>query len=176
MYTKAAFLNAIKLETKVIKHLATQIPANTYDYRPTPAQRSTLELLRYLAIGGAGAAAYAATGGWEAWEKLDAQAKLMQPGDIAKALDRQAKAIASALKPYTDAKLQKKKIKTWSGISCTLGEGMVTMVLMPMVAYRMQLFLYAKASGASHLTTSDCWHGKAAKPKKPAKAAKAASA
>ena len=34
-----------------------------------------------------------------------------------------------------------------------------------MVAYRMQLFLQVKASGAPQLGTSDCWQGKATKAK-----------
>ena len=32
-------------------------------------------------------------------------------------------------------------------------------VLRCLIAYRMQLFLHAKASGASALTTWNCWYG-----------------
>jgi hypothetical protein len=171
MYTKAAFLKTVKLETKIIKHLASLVPANSYDYRPTPGQRSTLELLRYLTTCGATSAIYAATGTWDHYEKMDAEAKQLQPADIAKALDKQARLIAKAVKPFSDAKMQKTKVKTWAGATITLGEGLIDMVLKQLVAYRMQLFLYAKASGASDLGTSDVWMGRRPKPKKAAASA-----
>jgi hypothetical protein len=172
MYNKAALLTSIRHETKVIKHLATQVPAGQLDYRPTPGQRSTIELMRYLTIAARGSARFACEQSWEWWDALEAEAKQVEPATFAKAMDRQLSAITKLLKPFTDAKLAKKATKTWSGQKLTLGEAMVEMVLKTLTAYRMQLFLYAKASGASQLGTSDCWHGKAAKAKK----AKAATA
>jgi hypothetical protein len=170
MYTKSSFLKSLRHEAKVVKHLATQIPAGQLDYRPTPAQRSALELLRYLSTCTQSAAVFATTQSWDHWDALDAQAKTLDAAGFAKAIDRQTKAVEKALAKQTDKTLQKKQIKTWSGVKCTLGEGLVEMVLKPLTAYRMQLFLYAKASGASHLTSSDCWQGKPAKAKKAAAA------
>lgn len=48
MYTKENFEKSFKNELRVIKHLATKIPEGKGDYRPSPSQRSTLELLQYL--------------------------------------------------------------------------------------------------------------------------------
>ncbi|MBA2481924.1 MAG: hypothetical protein H0V44_14760 [Planctomycetes bacterium] len=166
MYSKSSFLKNLRHEAKVLKHLAAQVPAGAWDYRPTPAQRSTLELLRYLSHSLTSATAFATTGEWAVWEKLDAESKLMEAAGFAKAIDRQTKAVERLLAKETDKSLQKKQVTTWSGQKCTLGEGLIEMVLKPLTAYRMQLFLYAKASGASHIGTSDCWRGKAAKPKK----------
>jgi hypothetical protein len=165
MYTKQQFLKAVKLETKVVKHLATQVPAGQLDYRPTPAQRSTIELMRFLTLTGIGSARFAVEQEWGFWDALEEESNRVVPATFAKAMDKQAKAIEKLLKPLTDKQLEKKTIKTWSGTKVSLGEGLVDMVLKTLVAYRMQLFLYAKASGASHLTSSDCWQGKPAKKK-----------
>ncbi|KND46720.1 MAG: hypothetical protein AB201_02690 [Parcubacteria bacterium C7867-006] len=54
MYTKDNFIKSLKNEVRIIKNLAKKIPEGTMDYRPTPVQRSTLELLQYLSISGAG--------------------------------------------------------------------------------------------------------------------------
>src|SRR4051812_28662356 len=100
MYTKQQFLKAIKHETKVIKHLATQVPAGQLEYRPTPAQRSTIELMRYLTIGGISATRFAIEQEWGFWDALEAEAKQVEPATFAKAMDKQAKAIDKSLKPF----------------------------------------------------------------------------
>ncbi len=175
MVTKATLIASVKAETKILKHLLTQIPAGGWDYRPSAPQRSTLELVRYLAIGAAGATDYAVTGTWDGWEKLEAAAKEWQAADLPKALDRQLALVKKSLAKVTDRAMATKKIKMWSGEKVTLGDGLLNMVIKPGAAYRMQLFLYLKAAGATHLTSSDLWQGKAAKPKK-AEKAEAASA
>jgi hypothetical protein len=166
MCSKAIVLASVKNEAKILKHLLTQVPAGAWDYRPTPAQRSTLELVRYLAIGAAGATDFAVTGTWDAWGKLDEAAKTWQPADFPKAIDRQVALVKKTLAAVTDRAFATKKAKHWSGKSMPLGEALLDMVIKPGAAYRMQLFLYLKSAGAAHLTTSDVWQGKAAKPKK----------
>ncbi len=164
MYTKAAFLKSLAHETKIIKHLAAQVPAGQADFRLTPPQRSTIELLRYLCIVLIASSEYAVTQSWDKWEQHDASVKELPPEGVAKAMDKQFKAVTKLLATYNDAALKKKTTKAWTtGKKVTLGEGLVEMVLKPAVAYRMQLFLQVKASGAPQLATSDCWQGKAAK-------------
>lgn len=166
MYTKASFFKSLALEAKILKHLVTQIPAGQLDWRPTPAQRSTLELVRFLSFSVFAASEFAVTQAWDQWEKHDAAAKELQPAGFAKAMDKQVKAIAKLLTKLDDGALKRKTTKHWNGTKMPLGEALVEMALKPMVAYRMQLFLYAKQSGAAHLTSSDCWQGKPAKVKK----------
>jgi len=165
MYTKATFLKSLALEAKIIKHLVTQIPAGQLDWRPTPTQRSTIEVMRYLSYCLLAATEFTFTQSWDSWEKHEAEAKDLQPIAFAKVMDRQMKAIAKLLAKHGDAALNRKTIKHWSGAKVTQGQGLVEMVLKPAVAYRMQLFLHAKISGATHLTTSDNWQGKPAKTK-----------
>jgi len=166
MLDKATFLSSLKLEAKIIKHLAAQLTAAQLDYRPTPPQRSTLELLRYLTIMGSAATEYATTGTWDHWEALAKQSEQVDLASFPKAMDRQLKAITKALAGHSDAKLRKQRTKTFAGLTTTLGHGLVEMVLKQFTAYRMQLFLYAKAAGLAQLGTSDVWAGRAPKAKK----------
>lgn len=165
MYTKASFLKSIALEAKIMKHLVAQIPAGQADWRLTPPQRSTLELLRFLTFMPYASVEFALTQAWDKWDGHEAAAKELQAADFAKAMDRQMKGITRLLAKHTDATLRKKTTKHWNGTKMTLGDALVAMVLNTMVAYRMQLFLQVKASGAPHLTSSDCWQGKTAKAK-----------
>src|SRR5205814_980033 len=48
MMTKEEFLDSCAHETRVIRHLAGKILPGGLDWKPTPVQRTTLELLRYL--------------------------------------------------------------------------------------------------------------------------------
>ena len=170
MFTKAAFIKSLTLEAKIINHLVTQSPKGQLDWRATPPQRSALELMRYLSYSLFASAEYAVIQVWDRWEGHAAGAKDLPPAGFAKTMDKQIKAIAALLAHYDDAALQRTMTKHWTGTPITLGEGLMEMVLKPAVAYRMQLFLQAKASGAAQLSTSDCWQGKPAKVKKVKKA------
>lgn len=166
MFTKAAFIKSLTLEAKIMKHLVTQIPKGQLDWRATAPQRSTLELMRYLSYSLFASAEYAVIQAWDRWEGHVADAKDLQPAGFAKAMDKQMKAITALLSKYSDAALKRKTTTHWTGTPMPLGEGLMEMVLKPAVAYRMQLFLQAKASGAAQLSTSDCWQGKPMKVKK----------
>ena len=165
MYTKASFLKSIALEAKVMKHLVAQIPSGQAEWRLTPPQRSTLELLRFMTYMPYASVEFALTQAWDKWDGHEAAAKDLQPADFAKAMDKQIKGITKLLAKHGDAALKRKTTKHWNGTKLTLGEALIEMVVKTMTAYRMQLFLQVKASGAPHLATSDCWQGKAAKAK-----------
>jgi hypothetical protein len=48
MITSQQLLNAITNELRIMKHLASRVTAENKDFRFTPAQRSTEELLQYI--------------------------------------------------------------------------------------------------------------------------------
>src|SRR6476620_2787591 len=50
--TKSELIASLQHEVHVLLHLAGKIDRAQLDYRPTPKQRSTLELLRYLSVMG----------------------------------------------------------------------------------------------------------------------------
>ncbi len=176
MITLDQFNAAVADEARIVKHLITQVPAKGWDFRPTPAQRSTLELVRYLAQGSLGCLLYALNGNWDHWDAGKAEVDKLGPQQLGKAMDKQAKAIAKALGALSPAKLKKATVKDFDGKTVPLVQFLLKMVTGQLAAYRMQLFLYAKQAGNAELTTSDCWLGKKAKPKKAEKAAKVAKA
>ena len=47
--TKQELLTALQNEVRILLHLIGKVEPRMLDYRPTPKQRSTIELLRYLA-------------------------------------------------------------------------------------------------------------------------------
>src|SRR5580765_6013879 len=50
--TKSELIASLQGEVRILLHLAGKVDRAMLDYRPTPKQRSTLELLRYLSIMG----------------------------------------------------------------------------------------------------------------------------
>ena len=46
--TKEELIGSLQNEVRILQHLCTKIEPTMVDYRPTPKQRSTIELLRYL--------------------------------------------------------------------------------------------------------------------------------
>src|ERR1700745_2391409 len=50
--TKSELVAALQNESRILLHLASKIDRAQLDYRPTPKQRSTIELLKYLSMMG----------------------------------------------------------------------------------------------------------------------------
>src|SRR3981189_3680002 len=50
--TKEELISSLRREVRILLHLAGKVDKSKLDYRPTPKQRSTLELLQYMAIMG----------------------------------------------------------------------------------------------------------------------------
>ena len=50
--TKSELITSLQDEVRILLHLAGKIDREKLDYRPTPKQRSTLELLKYLSMMG----------------------------------------------------------------------------------------------------------------------------
>jgi hypothetical protein len=163
----AHLITAIRRETAIIKHLATKVPAGQLNYRPTPPQRSTIDLLRYLTVIGVNATKYCLNGNWDHAKGSSAHAATLAVVDIPAAMDRQLAEIEAVLAPLTAADLANRTVAIpWGGKSA-LGDALLELPVGFLTAYRMQLFLYEKSSGASQLGTMDLWAGQSP----PAKAA-----
>src|SRR6188768_1453005 len=50
--TKSELIGSLQNEVRILLHLASKIDRAKLDYRPTPKQRSTIELLKYLSVMG----------------------------------------------------------------------------------------------------------------------------
>jgi hypothetical protein len=159
MLTKEQFLASCAHETRVIRHLATKVPPGGLDYRPTPQQRSTLELLRYLTSCAIVPARAMVTGSWDEAEAREQASQAVTPEEFDAEMERQQEELEALVRPIPDADfLERRAVLPW-GAPAGLGEALLVTVMKTLVAYRMQLFLYAKAAGAHELGPSNCWVG-----------------
>ena len=157
--TRSELIAALRNEVRILLHLAGKIDPARLDYRPTPKQRSTVELLKYLSMMGPALVQAARAGKFDeaAWTAAE-QAAAAQTFDQTMAiLAAQADAYATLLADLSDADLRA-EIEMF-GERSTRGAFLVNSVLCGCAAYRTQLFLYLKASGREELGTANLWSG-----------------
>jgi len=144
-------------EMEIIKHLYTKVDANKLDYRPTEKQRSTLELLQYLGhFAKMSTTAYIA-GSQDVYMELLKNVELVTYENFLAKMDEQIKFVKEAIGALSEDDM-KRESTIWGNTS-TLAMQLLG-VLKNAVAYKMQLFLYIKASGNSSIGTSNVWAGK----------------
>jgi hypothetical protein len=161
--TKSELIRRIQHEASLLCHLASKVDPAKLDYRPTPQQRSTLELLQYLTVMGP-IHARTIKGGvfaldvWrEMWNTELQAAKAKSLEQLKDALAQQPAFFAEILGSFSDAALRAEM--EMFGRKATRGSWLVTMLVSHYAAYRMQLFLYLKASGREELHTLNLWAG-----------------
>ena len=161
--TKEELIEWLKTEVRILVHLAGKVDRTKLDYRPTPKQRSTLELLQYLAIMGptniailkGGVLDRAAFGA--AWTPAEKAAKEMDFDQTVAAIERLSGEYATLLRDWTDADFRSEV--DMFGTKSTRGALLVNMVLSGHAAYRTQLFCYLKSCGREELSTVNLWAG-----------------
>jgi hypothetical protein len=157
--TKSELIASLQNEVRILLHLAGKIDRSKLDYRPSPKQRSTLELLQYLSIMGPALVRVAIAGTfdvaeWTAAEKAAAGRSFDQ---TLAAIQEHSTAYATLLADVSDAALRE-QIDMF-GQKYSRGAFMVNLILSGCAAYRTQLFLYLKACGREELNTMNLWGG-----------------
>ncbi len=162
--TKSELMADLQHEIEILLHLASKAEPGKLDYRPSPEQRSTLELLQYLTmmgpihLRGVLAGAFDMDNWRNTWQTEEARAKKLNLEQAKESIAAQAELIADLLGPCSDADLRA-PIEMF-GSKASRGDMLVRLVLNHYVAYRMQLFLYLKASGRKELNTMNLWVGR----------------
>ena len=157
--TKSELLAALQNEVRILLHLAGKVDRAKLDYRPTPKQRSTLELLRYLSMMGPALvrAAKAAEFDMAAWTADEEAAAARDFDQTLAAIAGQTDGYARQLADVSDADLRA-EIEIF-GDRSTRGAFLVNLVLCGCASYRTQLFLYLKACGREELDSMNLWAG-----------------
>ena len=157
--TKSELIASLQNEVRILLHLVSKIDRAKLDYRPTPKQRSTLELLKYLSMMGPRLvqAAKAETFDAAAWAAAEQAAEARDLDQTLAAIAAQTDAYATLLADVSDAELRTEM--DGGGFKTTRGALMVNVGLCGCAAYRMQLFLYLKASGREDLGSMNLWAG-----------------
>ena len=157
---KSELIASLQKEVRILLHLANKIDRAALEYRPTPKQRSTIELLRYLTMMGPMLVRYAKG------DPMDpsAMAEAVQVAE-ARNFEQTLAAIAAHSEEYpallTDMSDDdfRAETKGFDGSPTTRGQFLVNHVIGQCAAYRMQLFLYLKACGREDLNAMNLWVG-----------------
>ena len=158
--TKTELIAALQNEVRILLHLAGKIDPEQLDYRPTPKQRSTIELLKYLSMMGPALVQAARTGTFDgaAWTAAEQSAAARSYEQALAAIAAQPGVYAALLAEVSDDDLRV-DIDPFGAGKSSRGAFLVTQVLCGCAAYRTQLFLYLKASGREELNTWNLWVG-----------------
>ena len=158
--TKLELIASLQGEVRILLHLAGKVDRAQLDYRPTPKQRSTLELIRYLSMMGPALVQAAKAGAFDgaAWTAAEQAASARTFDEALAAIAAQAETYAIQLADVSDDDLRV-EIDPFGAGKSSRGAFLVTQVLCSCAAYRTQLFLYLKACGREELNTWNLWVG-----------------
>jgi hypothetical protein len=158
--TKPELIASLQHEVNVLLHLAGKIDRAKLDYRPTPKQRSTIELLKYLSMMGPTIIEYAKaeTPDPSLWANAAKEAEARNFDQTLAAIAAQKDAYATLLGSMSDADFRA-EVNDFTGGKTTRGSLIVNLVLCGCAAYRTQLFCYLKACGREDLGTMNLWAG-----------------
>lgn len=158
MYIKQDLIASIENEFRIIKHLAEKIPTETEGYKPTEGQRTTHELLQYLATIFANATHVISEGSTDAYKTSPLKGDDVTIANFASKMDEQLALWKGMMEALDEEKLAT-VINIYGMGEKTRGVYLVENLLKWAAAYKMQLFLYIKSSGNTALGTSNLWGG-----------------
>jgi hypothetical protein len=157
--TQEELIRSLQNEVRILVHLMGKIDRNQLDYRPTPKQRSTIELLRYLTIMGPNLVPAIKTGTFDgaAFGASQAAANAMNFDQVLAAIEKLSGFYAQQLGAFSDADFRR-EIDMF-GQKASRGSHIAFLLLCGHAAYRTQLFLYLKSCGRDELNTMNLWGG-----------------
>ena len=158
--TKPELVSALQNEVRILLHLASKIDRANLEYRPTPKQRSIVELLKDLSMMGPALVQAAKAGAFDgaAWTAAEQAAAAQSYDQTLAAIAAQPATYAALLADVSDDDLRA-EIDPFGAGKSSRGAFLVNQVLCGCAAYRTQLFLYLKACGREELNTWNLWVG-----------------
>ncbi len=159
MVTKEQLAAAMTRECDVCVHLFGKLTPDAYAYRPSPAQRTTLDLLRYLSICGIAGLRCMAEQNWKLFGEFAARSKEMAAEDFPAAMERQKAEITAFFTAVDEHTLETQSAPLPGGGTALLGLAILNGPFKWIAAYKLQLFLYAKTTCAPDIGTANAWHG-----------------
>jgi len=157
--TKDEVIAQLQKEVQILLHLSSKLDRSMLDYRPTPKQRSAIELLRYMVNMGPVLVRSIKNGTFdvEGWQAGTAKANAADFDQVLAMIRAHEAEYASLLGSWTDADFRG-SIELF-GRSASRASWLLELVLNGCAAYRTQLFLYLKSCGREELGTSNLWQG-----------------
>ncbi len=159
MISKDQIAASMARECDISKHLHTKLTVKSYGYKPTEGQRTTIELLQYLSICGIAGIQSLHQSSWKVFGEYRKRSADLKPEEFPAAMDRQKKEIHDYFASITEHTLESQDAMLPIGGTQALGMAILDLPFKWLAAYKMQLFLYAKATGASEIGTANAWMG-----------------
>ena len=157
--TKTELVACLQNEVRILLHLIGKIDRSAIDYRPTPKQRSTLDLLRYLSIMGPTLIRMANNqADFTTWKAENEAAGARNFDQTVAKIAEQKQTYETLLAGMSDETLRS-EIDNFDGAKTSRGVFILKYVVQGHAAYRTQLFLYLKSCGCEELNTRNLWGG-----------------
>lgn len=161
MITRDELIDAMVHEINVARFIAGKIPADQWNWRPSPSQRSVLELAQYLSRAGVGSLTTHVNGNRNHVDAMVEKANRVTPQTFGAAMESQAAEIRRVLGGVSHERLANDRVTLpWGGAPMSLAAAILNSSLKYLTAYRMQLFLYAKQLSREELGTAQAWAGR----------------
>lgn len=156
MITKQEYIASLTKEFNIICHLASKIKDTDLDYKPTDAQRTTMELLRYLSYVFIATVKVLENGDQGIYMELSKKADDLKLEDFIESMQNQLKDVTEIVNNFSDEQLNE-SVDLWGVQSRAMH--LLNSPLKWATAYKIQLFLYMKANGHAKLNTMNLWAG-----------------
>lgn len=157
MLTKDHLRDYVVNEYKIIKQLASKLPAGSEDFRMSANQRSTIEVLRYLALVGPATIHAGYDNGFQ-WFGENAKAvESLTLADVPAHLDGAIAEIEALFGKMTDDDFANREVSVEGMGDWTLGTWLLHTTCKFLPAYKLMLFHHAKAAGNADIGTWDAW-------------------
>ena len=158
MISKEWLADAMVRDCKIFVHLHSKTPADLQDWRPSPSQRTVMELLRYVAVS---PISYLKNylepeAGWR--DKYLVIGNAVTFDEFPARMGQTQHEILEFFQEVSAEALIARKVKTPAGEEMPLAQAILNGPLKWLPAYKMQLFLYLKQNGIQ-LGTPNLWRG-----------------
>ena len=165
MISRDEFLESIRTEVAIVKHLYSKVDKDKLNYKLSPAQRSTSEVLDNLPCNLYLIANSLMKSDFSNF-KVEAEAiAASAKKDFNATMDAEYAKFEALVKGLSDSDFKNKEMAFPNGTKFKAGVGLLQSTYRFLVSYKMQLFQYLKAGGRQELVSSNLWWGRDPQPK-----------
>lgn len=166
MLGKNDLRDAIVNETRIIKQLVGKLPEGSEEFRLSPGQRSTIELLRYLCLVGPGTMHAANDNGFRWFQENGPKLEGITLADVPAHLDGAIAEMEALFEDLSDEDFASRPVRIEGMGDWTVQTWLLNTTFRFLCAYKLMLFNHAKAAGNADIGTWDAWmdNGEVPKP------------
>jgi hypothetical protein len=157
---KQHLLQNLEREILLLKQIAPLIKEEDLQFRPAEKVRSMLEMMQYLSGIGSTMLRWFVKNDItkEEWQKIREYRSTLTLQNFELRLDEQWADIQKYMDEITEEDLVTKIVELPSKEKMVLGAAIINAPIKWLTAYRMELFLYLKITGHSHISTREAWN------------------